>query len=98
MEVRDGRGRQNQREFRYANTRLVDVVTGPNASPDGQLIPFFCECADSDCRGRIQITAGRYDAIHLDRHDYVILPGHLRIVGEEILEQNEYYEVVKKAA
>jgi len=50
------------------------------------------------CRGRIQITAGRYDAIHLDRHDYVILPGHLRIVGEEILEQNEYYEVVKKAA
>ena len=47
MEVRDGRGRQNQREFRYANTRLVDVVTGPNASPDGQLIPFFCECADS---------------------------------------------------
>jgi hypothetical protein len=41
MEVRDGRGRQNQREFRYANTRLVDVVTGPNASPDGQLIPSF---------------------------------------------------------
>jgi hypothetical protein len=24
--------------------------------------------------------------------------GHLRIAGEEILEENEYYEVVKKAA
>jgi hypothetical protein len=92
------RGRQNQREFRYANTRFADVVTGANASPDGQLVPFLCECADGDCLGRVQITAGRYDAIHLDRHDYVILPGHLRIAGEEILEQNEYYEVVKKAA
>lgn len=94
---RDG-GRQTQREFRYANARLLDVAVGPNASSDGQLIPFLCECADSGCLGRIQITAGRYDAIHLDQRDYVILPGHLRIAGEEILEQNEYYEVVKKAA
>lgn len=98
MEDERDRGRQTQREFRYANTRLLDVAIGPNASPDGQLIPFLCECADRGCLGRIQITAGRYDAIHLDQRDYVILPGHLRIAGEEILEQNEYYEVVKKAA
>jgi hypothetical protein len=38
----------------------------------------------------------RYEAIHLDDRDYVILPGHLRIPGEEILV--EFYEVVKKAA
>ena len=48
--------------------------------------------------GRIQITARRYGATHLDNREYVILPGHLRIAGEEILEENEYYEVVKKAA
>ena len=44
------------------------------------------------------ITASRYDALHLDDRDYVILPGHLRVAGEEILEENGYYEVVQKAA
>jgi hypothetical protein len=28
----------------------------------------------------------------------VILPGHTRIAGEEIVEENSYYEIVKKAA
>jgi hypothetical protein len=98
MQEEDGRGAQNQREFRYANSRLVDVMTGPNEATDGQLIAFLCECADGKCLGRIQITARRYGATHLDNRDYVILPGHLRIAGEEILEENEYYEVVKKAA
>jgi hypothetical protein len=98
MDAKVGRGRQNQREFRYANSRLLDVMTGPNEAADGQLIAFLCECADGECLGRIQITARRYGATHLDNREYVILPGHLRIAGEEILEENEYYEVVKKAA
>ena len=91
-------GRQNQGEFRYANNRLMRVLDGPNASPDGQLIPFLCECADEKCWDSVRITMDRYEAIHLDERDYVILPGHLRIAGEEILEENEFYEVVKKAA
>jgi hypothetical protein len=98
MEGGHGRGQQNQREFRYANERLSNVLTHPNAGLDGRLIPFFCECADRACLGRITITADRYEGIHLDDRDYVILPGHLRISGEEILEENGYYEVVQKAA
>lgn len=97
MATRYERGRENQRQFRYANERLAAIVIGP-ASPDGQLIAFLCECADGDCLGRIQITAGRYEDIHVDESDYVILPGHLRVPGEEILEENGYYEIVKKAA
>jgi hypothetical protein len=97
METKYERGRQNQREFRYANGRLFDSVTG-SMTPDGQLIPFICECADDDCLGRVEITVWRYEDIHADERDYVILPGHMRIAGEEIMEENEYYEVVKKAA
>jgi hypothetical protein len=98
MEEEQGRGRQNQGEFRYANTRFMHALDGRNPAPDGQLIPFFCECADEACWDPIRITAARYEAIHLDHLDYVILPGHLRIADEEILEENGYYEVVKKAA
>lgn len=98
MEAEHARGRQNQGEFRYANTRLLQALDGSDRSPDGQLIPFFCECADEQCWDSIQITVDRYEAIHLDERDYVILPGHLRIAGEDILEENGFYEVVKKAA
>jgi hypothetical protein len=91
------RARHNQREFRYANGRLFDSVTD-SMTPDGQLIPFLCECADGDCMGRVEITAWRYEDIHGGERDYVILPGHTRIAGEEIMEENPYYEIVKKAA
>lgn len=97
MDSEGVRGRQSQRNFRYANGRFFTVLT--NASgPDGQLIPFFCECADSDCRGSIEITTSRYGEIHVDERDYMILPGHMRIAGEEIVEENSYYDIVKKAA
>ena len=98
MHSQSGHGRQNQREFRYANGRFVDVLNGSTATQDGQLIPFLCECADDDCMGRIEITAWRYEDIHADEGHYVILPGHTRIAGEKILEENSYYEIVKKAA
>jgi hypothetical protein len=99
MATKDERGRQNQSEFRYANGRLMDaLVRASHGNLDGRLIGFFCECANPLCRGRVAITAGRYDDLHLDDRDYVILPGHLRVAGEEIVERNEYYEVVKKAA
>jgi hypothetical protein len=91
------RGRQNQREFRYANGRFFDALTN-STSPDGQLIPFLCECADGDCMGRVEITAWRYEDIHAEDRRYVILPGHTRIAGEEIMEENSYYEIVRKAA
>lgn len=91
-------GRLAQGRFRYANGRFVDVLNIATATQDGQLIPFLCECAEDDCMGRIEITAWRYEDIHSDERHYVILPGHTRIAGEEIMEQNSYYEIVKKAA
>jgi hypothetical protein len=97
MDAEAKRGRKSQREFLYANGRFLDVLQDSTA-PDGQLIPFLCECADADCHGRIEITAWRYDDIHTDDRNYIILPGHSRIAGEEIMEENSYYEIVKKAA
>ena len=97
MDSASKRGRLTQGEVRYANSRFLAVVNG-SATQDGQLIPFLCECAEDDCRGRIEITAWRYEDIHAHANQYVILPGHTRIAGEEIVEENSYYEIVKKAA
>ena len=59
MNLASERGRHTQREFRYANGRFFDALTN-STSPDGQLIPFLCECADEGCMGRVEITAWRY--------------------------------------
>jgi hypothetical protein len=98
MEADGERGRQNQRDYRIANRRFLDVLSRSADTQDTQLLPFICECADGECAGRVEITAWRYEDIHADERDYVILPGHKRIAGEEIMEANSYYEIVKKAA
>jgi hypothetical protein len=94
MASRDARLAQNQREFRYANERLQEL--GADMTGDGQLVAFLCECANDRCLGRIEITISRYGEIHVDPRGYVVLPGHLRVKGEETVEDYDYYEVVKK--
>jgi hypothetical protein len=74
--------------FRDANERFALDGVRP--------VPFLCECADIECRGRIEITTGNYDAAHINRDHYVILPGHPTIDGEEIVEDNLTYLVADK--
>ena len=37
---------------------------------------LFCECSDLHCRGRIQIRPSRFDELHRDPEQFVVLPGH----------------------
>jgi hypothetical protein len=84
---------RNQVLFRAVNEKLEQLGA---KMIGGELIPFFCECADHRCLGRIEITISRYADIHEDRHQYVVLPGHLRVEGQETVEDSDYYEVVRK--
>jgi hypothetical protein len=84
---------ENQRTFRRANERFEELVDDRS---DGFKLPFLCECADTFCLGRIELTASDYYAIHLDRSQYVILNDHLTIVGERVVEQVEGFQIVTK--
>lgn len=81
--------------FRDANERFEDALE-ENALDGVRPVPFLCECADSDCLDRIEITTRDYDAAHIDSDHYVILPGHPTIDGEEMVEDNVSYLVVEK--
>lgn len=95
MPSRHERLEQNQKMFRAANGRFEDAVE-ENALDGVRPVPFLCECADIECRGRIEITTSDYDAAHIDPDHYVILRGHLTIDGEEIVEDNMTYLVADK--
>jgi hypothetical protein len=94
MASRHERLAENQRLFRDANERFEELI---EARVDGRgPVPFLCECADLDCRGRIELTTSDYDAAHLEARQYVIVPGHSTIEGEEVVEDNGDYLVVRK--
>jgi hypothetical protein len=94
--VKPERQQLNQQMFRAANERLEDAVDGQ--IPAETLIPFFCECADETCRGRINLDASDYDGIHVDRELYIVLRGHPTMAAEETVEQNSHYSVLRKPA
>jgi len=94
MTFADDRLVENQRKFRYANERLDDVVSG--ADLDGRVVPFFCECPDEKCFGRIELRPVDYEEAHMLPDTYLILTGHPRAEHEEILESRGLFEVVQK--
>ena len=96
MNGRDERKEQNQRIFRAANERMQEMIDGE--VPHGTMIPFLCECADDTCLGRINMDAYDYEGIHVDRDLYIVLRDHPTIDGEEIVGQEDGYDIVSKAA
>ena len=83
----------NQAAFRSANVGMIEAL-----KVDGSVrVPFLCECADMDCLGRLEATIVEFADAHDGEDRYFILPGHLRIEGEEILSENGRYEIVSKA-
>ena len=86
---------ENQESFRYANERLRGLVIDAGET-DHRHIAFFCECADEDCLGRLNATLDEFEDAHPTSQHFFILPGHLRMVGEDAIEENGRYEVVTK--
>jgi hypothetical protein len=86
---------ENQHTFRNANERLQELVE--NRVTDLATIPFLCECADLECRGRIELTTSDYEAAHIFDNRYVILAGHLQADGEQLVSADgDGYLVVEK--
>jgi hypothetical protein len=84
----------NQETFRAANRGMMEVANVGSQVP----VPFLCECADLGCLGRVEASLPECEEAHRGADRYFILPGHLRVEGEEILSENGRYEVVSKAS
>ena len=95
MTMRYERLVENQKSSRYANERMHELVRA-QATVDGRVVPFLCECADNSCGGRVDATLDQYEDAHFNRDDYFILRGHLRVTGEEIIGQRDGYDIVRK--
>lgn len=91
---RDTRRAENQKLFRHGNQSLHDaaVDAGYETSP----VPFLCECADEDCLGRVELTPSQWEDVTAKRNHYVMIAGHLRSEGEEVVGSIREYEIARK--
>jgi hypothetical protein len=96
MTAREQRNNQTQHMFRAANERMHETIDGQ--VPNGTLIPFLCECADTECLGRITMDASDYEGIHIDRDLYIVLRDHPSVDGENVVGREDGYYIVSTAA
>jgi hypothetical protein len=91
--TRDDRLVDNQRSFRSASDRLEDLVI----VEEQRLVPFLCECADRGCTGRIDATIQEFETAHENPVGSFVLPGHARGAGDEVLSQEQRFDIVSRA-
>jgi hypothetical protein len=94
MPTRNERREENQRQFQRLNQRLHDVVE--NQAPDATPVPFLCECADERCMGRVDVSRAQWQAVAERPNHFLIIAGHPRTEGEEIVDTLGPYEIVEK--
>jgi hypothetical protein len=94
--LRDSRREENQKLFRRGNESLHDAALniGLATTP----VPFLCECANEDCRGQVEVTPEEWESVSSRPNHYLMLRGHLRSKGEEVVGSIREYEIALKPA
>ena len=91
---RESRREHNEKRFREGNERLHDVVA--DQVPDDGLVPFLCECADDDCFGTVQVSLRDWEAVAAQEGDFLMIAGHQRSEGEQVVGSVQEYEIAHK--
>jgi hypothetical protein len=78
--------------FRNANDRIADKAAELTWRDP---IPFLCECSDSRCFARLELTLDEYGFVRADSKQYLMKPGH-KLAGGVILAQDERVAIGEK--
>jgi hypothetical protein len=84
----------NEAMFREVNERLEELNrTFADFTDQLQVV---CECADMACAEMIDVPAADYERIRSDSLLFIIVPGHEIADVEDVVEEHETFEVVRK--
>ena len=100
---------QNEVVFRKANEAIqkeFDTIERigkeegvMSTLPDPKMVlEFYCECSDENCRERIAMPHDKYQALHKDRSQFIVIPGHDTKALEAVVAKKAKYSVVDKYA
>jgi hypothetical protein len=88
--ARQAQASRNQRSFRELNERIA------GAGPAAALVEFICECANGECEARVSLTVGEYESVRLIATRFLVVPGHVLVEVERVVELTDRFAVVEK--
>jgi hypothetical protein len=93
MTLWEERAARNEVVFRRVNEEVAGLGEPPR--PD-QLGSFLCECADTACVERVEVTGAVYEAVRAHPRRFLVRPGHVHEELERVVEEHDTYVVVEK--
>jgi hypothetical protein len=94
MDDREQRIGANQALFRRVNERLEDLNEAFGAITES--VELVCECGRRECAERIEMSPSEYEGIRDDPALFAVVRGHEAANVEEVVEQRNGYDVVRK--
>jgi hypothetical protein len=95
LDSRQQRVGKNEVLFRDVNERINEINRdmGVDESAD-----YICECGDGDCTTPITLKLLEYEAVRAHPARFAVFPGHEIVDVERVVEENDRFAVVEKAA
>jgi hypothetical protein len=93
-EVRRERLLKNEQAFRDYNNRRVSFEQ--DAEAVDEVIPFVCECGDSECIEGMEMTLDDYMGAHSGPIRFAVKPGHFFPEAERVIAEHDRFWLVEK--
>lgn len=74
----------------------VFATRKPNDQLDHAQVAFDCECDNDQCRETIQMSTEEYQRVHLKSRNFVVIPSHVQLDLEKVVESFSEYTLVGK--
>jgi hypothetical protein len=84
---------QNEALFRVANERMADWEES-HAKDSAE--PYFCECADPDCREKVSLRRSEYESVRSHPRRFFIVVGQEIPDVETVIETHGDWCVIEK--
>jgi hypothetical protein len=84
---------ENEAIFRLANERMLAWEERHRGE---QPEFYYCECADSACRKKLELRRSEYEAVREDSRQFFVAKGHAVTSTETVIAQHDGYDVVRK--
>ena len=84
----------NEAMFREVNERLEEL--NRTFADFADHLQVVCECADIACAQMVDVPAADYERIRSDPLLFVLARGHEVVDVEDVVEEHETFEVVRK--
>jgi hypothetical protein len=95
VDASDEHRARNELLFREVNERVEEIndrLDGAGPSP----MIFVCECGNTDCNEKIELTRPQYEALRANPKHFAVLPGHEDLKIARVLEQHDGFLVAEK--